>query len=74
MLRFALFLFSGVGAFIAGFAAYRYWKKTKEARRAETTRLRLEQVIFNYILVNMVDSTMLGMLNSLTITQINSQR
>ena len=44
MLRFALFLFSGVGAFIAGFAAYRYWKKTRETRRAETNRLRLEQV------------------------------
>ena len=46
MLRFALFLFSGVGAFIAGFAAYRYWKKTQEARRAETIRSRLEQVSF----------------------------
>jgi hypothetical protein len=44
VLRFALYIFSGVGVFIAGFAAYRYWKKTEEARRIEINRLRLEQV------------------------------
>jgi hypothetical protein len=44
ILRLALYVFGGVGVFIVGFAAYRYWKKTEEARRVSATRQRLEQV------------------------------
>jgi hypothetical protein len=44
MLRLALYLFSGVGIFIAGFAAYRYWQKTKELRRTDRLMAELDRV------------------------------
>lgn len=43
-MRLALFLFSGVGMFIAGFAAYRYWEKVKELRRTDRLISSLDQV------------------------------
>lgn len=46
MLRIALYLFSGVGMFIAGFAAYRYWLQVKELRRTDRLVADIERVGF----------------------------